>query len=358
MVMGKFKNDPAFLLDIFLEEMWKKIDKLENFIEAKAEMDYIVVELDEVESLFRTLHGMKGSASMMGLPAISETAHGAEDLFAYLREEESPAQDDLQSILQLLRMVCGYLKRELRSLETDDEVTGFGWAVVRRIKNFLAHIDSDNEPEGPSYQIPYTRKGKQRIPYVSFSSLVPQMERLANMVSKELGKEYQMRFSGVETELPRDIYDKISAVLLQMVKNSLDHGLEIRKTREQLGKTPVGEIGVELKKTPQKIYVTFQDDGQGIDKDKILRQARRRGMLKKSMKEYDEIEIFDFLFRSGFSTKRRIDMFSGRGVGLDVVKASVGSLGGTIRMESKLYMGTTIFMEFPLLTEEDSIENR
>jgi hypothetical protein len=62
-------------------------------------------------------------------------------------------------ILQLLRMVSGFLKRELRRLETDDDVTDFGWAVVRRIKNFLAHVDSDNEPEGPSYQIAYTRKG-------------------------------------------------------------------------------------------------------------------------------------------------------------------------------------------------------
>lgn len=342
-------NESQFLQDIFLEETWKNIDKLENFIEEKTKMKVVVVEKEEVASLFRTLHGMKGTAAMMGYPAISETAHSAEDLFAYLREEESPAQEDLQMILQLLRMVCGYLKRELRSMETDDEVTGFGWAVVRRIKNFLAHIDSENEPEGPSYQIAYTRKGKKIIPFINFSTLIPQMERLANMMSRDMEKDYMMRFSGAETEVPRDVYDKISMAILQMIKNSLDHGLELRHIREQLGKPPIGEISIEVHKTQQTIYVIFQDDGHGIDKEIILSQAQKKKLLKKSRQEYTDEEIFDFLFHSGFTTKQKVNLFSGRGVGLDVVKASIGSLGGTIRMESQLYMGTTIFIEFPMV---------
>ncbi len=347
--MENFINESQFLQDIFLEEMWKNIDKLENFIEEKTKMEVIVVKKEEVASLFRTLHGMKGTAAMMGYPAISETTHSAEDLFAYLREEESPVQEDLQMILQLLRMVCGYLKRELRSMETDEEVTGFGWAVVRRIKNFLAHIDNENEPEGPSYQIPYTRKGKKRIPFINFSTLIPQMERLANMMSRDMEKDYKMRFSGAETEVPRDVYDKISMAILQMIKNSLDHGLELRHIREQLGKPPIGEISIEVHKTQQTIYVIFQDDGHGIDKEMILSQAQKKKLLKKPRQEYTDEEIFDFLFHSGFTTKQKVNLFSGRGVGLDVVKASIGSLGGTIRMESQLYMGTTIFIEFPMV---------
>lgn len=346
--MGNSSTEPAFLQELFLEETWKKIDKLENFIERKAKRRIIGVGAEEVDDLFRNLHGMKGSASMMGYPAISETAHSAEDLFAYLRDEEHPTQEDLQTILQLLRMVCGYLKRELRSMETDDEVTGFGWAVVRRIKNFLANVDSDNVPEGPSYQIPYTRKGKQRIPYMNFESLVHQAERLANVMSFELNKQYLLEFSGTETEVPHDIYDKVCMAIIQMIKNSLDHGLEDRNVRQALGKTPVGEITIDIKKTPQKVYITFHDDGQGLDTRAILNQAEERNLLNKPREAYEDEEIFAFLFRSGFTTKNKIDMFSGRGVGLDVVKASIGSLGGTIRIESKTYMGTTIFIEFPL----------
>jgi len=344
----KFVDNPDFLQDIFLEETWKNIDKIDNFIEEKAKEEFSVSR-EEVDGLFRTMHSIKGSASMMGYPSISETAHSAEDLFSYLREEERPAQKDLKAILQLLRMVSGFLKRELRRMETDDEVTDFGWAVVRRIKNFLAHVDSENEPEGPSYQIAYTRKGKQKIPYTNFSTLIPQMERLTNIMGRELEKEFMVKISGAETEVPRDIYEKISMAVLQMMKNSMDHGLENTAMREKMGKTPVGEISVEIQKAGQRVYVIFRDDGRGLDKHSILHMARTRGLLKKPEEEYEDNEIFAFLLRPGFTTKSSATMFSGRGVGLDVVNATVSSLGGSIRIESREYMGTTFFMEFPVI---------
>ena len=136
--MERFVENPDFLQELFLEEAWKNVDKIDGFIESKANAEEFEVTAEEVNSLYRTMHSIKGSAAMMGYPAISETAHAAEDLFSYLREESAPAQKDLQSILQLLRMVSGFLKRELRRLETDDEVTDFGWAVVRRIKKHVA----------------------------------------------------------------------------------------------------------------------------------------------------------------------------------------------------------------------------
>ncbi|NCC15266.1 MAG: hypothetical protein EOM28_02790 [Clostridia bacterium] len=347
--MEKFVDSPEFLQDIFLEETWKNIDKIDNFIEEKARGEDFSVSREEVDSLFRTMHSIKGSASMMGYPSISETAHSAEDLFSYLREEENPAQNDLKTILQLMRMVSGFLKRELRRMETDDEVTDFGWAVVRRIKNFLAHVDSENEPEGPSYQIAYTRKGKQNIPYTNFGTLIPQMERLANIMGRELSKEFIVKVSGADAEVPRDIFDKISMAVLQMMKNSMDHGLEGTAIRERMGKTPIGEISLEIQRAGQRVFVIFRDDGRGLDKHGILQTAREKGLLKKPEDEYEDNEIFAFLLRPGFTTKSRANMFSGRGVGLDVVNAMVSSLGGTIRIESREYMGTTFFMEFPMI---------
>jgi len=347
----KFVENPDFLQDIFLEESWKNIDKIDGFIESKANLEEFEVNEEEVNSLYRTMHSIKGSAAMMGYPVISETAHAAEDLFSYLREENAPAQKDLQQILQLLRMVSGFLKRELRRLETDDEVTDFGWAVVRRIKNFLAHVDSDNEPEGPSYQIAYTRKGKQRIPYTDFEAMIPQMERLAKVMGRELEKEFMVKVSGGDTEVPRDIYEKISMAVLQMMKNSMDHGLEAKADREKMGKTPIGLISVEISKAGQKVFVAFRDDGRGLNKEQILLKATERNMLKKAAEDYEDSEIFAFLLRPGFTTKSSATLFSGRGVGLDVVNAAVASLGGSIRIESREYMGTTFFMEFPVVDE-------
>lgn len=349
--MERFAENPDFLQEIFLEESWKNIDKIDGFIETKANLEEFQVSEEEVNSLYRTMHSIKGSAAMMGYPVISETAHAAEDLFSYLREEAAPAQKDLQQILQLLRMVSGFLKRELRRLETDDEVTDFGWAVVRRIKNFLAHVDSDNEPEGPSYQIAYTRKGKQRIPYTNFEALIPQMERLTKVMGRELNKEFLVKVSGGDTEVPRDIYDKVSMAVLQMMKNSMDHGLESKADREQMGKTPIGLISLEISKAGQKVFIAFRDDGRGLNREQILQKATEKQLLKKPAAEYEDSEVFAFLLRPGFTTKSSATLFSGRGVGLDVVHAAVASLGGSIRIESREYMGTTFFMEFPVVDE-------
>ncbi len=349
--MERFEKNPDFLQELFLEETWKNVDRIDGFIESKSNLEVFSVTEEEINSLYRTMHSIKGSAAMMGYPAISETAHAAEDLFSYLREESAPAQKDLQAILQLLRMVSGFLKRELRRLETEDEVTDFGWAVVRRIKNFLAHVDSGNEPEGPSYQIAYTRRGKQRIPYTDFEALTPQLERLARVMGRDPEKEFIVKISGANTEVPRDIYDKISMAVLQMMKNSVDHGLETEADREKMGKNPVGEISVEISKAAQKVFVAFHDDGRGLNREQILQKAKEKGLLKKPEEEYEDSEVYAFLLRPGFTTKTSATMFSGRGFGLDVVHAAVASLGGSIRIESREYMGTTFFMEFPVVDE-------
>ena len=92
--MERFVENPDFLQELFLEEAWKNVDKIDGFIESKANAEEFEVTAEEVNSLYRTMHSIKGSAAMMGYPAISETAHAAEDLFSYLREESAPAQKD------------------------------------------------------------------------------------------------------------------------------------------------------------------------------------------------------------------------------------------------------------------------
>lgn len=120
---------------------------------------------DEVNSLYRTMHSIKGSAAMMGYPAISETAHAAEDLFSYLREESAPAQKDLQSILQLLRMVSGFLKRELRRLETDDEVTVSDgqWCAASRISFLMWIVRMSRRAQAIRLPIPEREKKRNSL---------------------------------------------------------------------------------------------------------------------------------------------------------------------------------------------------
>jgi len=342
--------NPDFLQDIFLEETWKNVDRLDSFIENKQEKTApIQIEKDEVNGLFRLLHSIKGSASMMGYLSIAETAHGAEDLFAYLRDEESPNESDLKTILRLLRMVSGYMKRELRRMETGEDITDFGWAVVKRIKNFLEHVESEGELESTNDGVLYTRKGRKTIPFTNFQCLIAKAERLSLVMGREFQKDVSVEILGMDTEVPRDIFDKISMAILQMIKNSIDHGIESREERQALGKSIDGHIIIEIKKTPQSVLVSFRDDGRGLDKNKILDEAYERGNAVKPIDQYTNTELYSFLLKPGFTTKSRATLFSGRGVGLDVVNAGIASLGGSIQIESCEHMGTTFFMELPLV---------
>lgn len=338
-----------FLQDIFIEEAWKSIDKIDAFLESKClEQQQIIITKEESNQMFRTLHSFKGSAFMMGHQSIAEMIHGAEDLFSYVQEEDNIEQKDLETILRLTKIVSSCVKRELKRMETGEDVTDFGWAIVKRIKNFLQHIDGEEmDPNAENMQ--YTRKGRKIIPFENFDGLLQKAERMVTVMGRELDKKVQIQMIGKETEVPKDIYDKISMAVMQMVKNSMDHGIESKEERERLGKSDIGRIRIEIKKGAQKVSVAFYDDGRGLDKQNILRIAEKKGVLKKDKQSYTDQEIYHFLLKPGFTTKSMVSLFSGRGVGLDVVNAGVAALGGTIEIESREHAGTTFLMKFPLI---------
>ena len=338
-----------FLQDIFLEEAWKSIDKIDAFLDGKySDPKEIVITKEESNQIFRVLHSFKGSAFMMGHQTIAEMIHGAEDLFSYLQEEDTINQKDLETILRLTKTVSSCVKRELKRMETGEDVTDFGWAIVKRIKNFLQHIDGEEmDPNAENMQ--YTRKGRKIIPFQNFDGLLQKAERMVTVMGRELHKKVQIQMIGKETEVPKDIYDKISMAVMQMVKNSMDHGIESQQEREQLGKSDIGRIRIEIKRVAQKVIVAFYDDGRGLDREKILQIAEKKGVLKKDNECYTNQEIYHFLLKPGFTTKSMVSLFFGRGVGLDVVNAGVAALGGKIEIESRQHGGTTFLMEFPLL---------
>ncbi len=184
---------------------------------------------------------------------------------------------------------------------------------------------------------------------VSVSNVFQKMRRIVRDMNQQLGKQVKLEISGEDTELDKTIVDAIGDPLMHIVRNAMDHGIE--KTKEErllLNKPESGTIKLSASHTGSEIIITIQDDGKGMDPDAILTKAARNGLLTKSSNEYTKKEILGLLLLPGFSTNEVVTEFSGRGVGMDVVKKNVESVGGNISINSDFGYGSTVTLKIPL----------
>ncbi len=172
------------------------------------------------------------------------------------------------------------------------------------------------------------------------------MHRIVRDMGKKLDKEVNLEIIGEDTEVDKNVLDNLSDPLMHLIRNSMDHGIEPREERIRNGKNPVGRIKLEAKNTGGEVIITVSDDGKGLDKQKILDKARDKGLLKGD--NLTDQEIFNLILLPGFSTKEKVTEFSGRGVGMDVVKQNVEKVGGTIFVDSEQGKGTTMTIRLPL----------
>ena len=183
---------------------------------------------------------------------------------------------------------------------------------------------------------------------VTINSVFQKMNRIVRDMSKKLGKDVELVLEGEDTEVDKTIIDNIGDPLMHLVRNAMDHGIESNQERIKNGKTDKGMIKLTATNTSSEVLVTITDNGRGFDKEAILRKAKERGLLKKPEKDYSAREIYSFLLMPGFSTKEQVTEFSGRGVGLDVVKQNIEKIGGKISLESEFGFGSKVVLKIPL----------
>jgi len=183
---------------------------------------------------------------------------------------------------------------------------------------------------------------------VPVSGVFQKMKRIVRDMSKNLNKEVELVLVGDDIEVDKTIVDGIADPLMHLVRNSMDHGIEPTNERIKKGKNPKGTITLTALNTGGEILITVEDDGKGLNPDYILSKAKARNLLQKSETEYSLKEIFSFVMLPGFSTKEAVTEFSGRGVGMDVVKKNIENVGGNVILDSKVDKGTTITFKIPL----------
>lgn len=183
---------------------------------------------------------------------------------------------------------------------------------------------------------------------VPVSGVFQKMNRIVRDMSKNLGKDVKLVIEGEETEVDKSIVDNIGDPIMHIVRNSMDHGIESIEDRKQAGKDPQGTIVLSASHTGSEVIISIADDGKGIDVDRILDKAESRGLLMKPRSEYSKKEAIALIMSAGFSTNDSVTEYSGRGVGMDVVRKNIEALGGSVSMNGELGEGTTTLLKIPL----------
>ena len=184
---------------------------------------------------------------------------------------------------------------------------------------------------------------------VPVSGVFQKMNRIVRDMKQKLNKDVRLTIIGEDTEVDKSIVDNIGDPIMHIVRNSMDHGVEDSpEERVAAGKSPQAEIILSATHTGSEVIIKVEDDGRGMNPQAILAKAARNGLLTKPESEYTKKEILSLLLLPGFSTNEEVTEYSGRGVGMDVVKRNVESVGGTVTISSELGQGSCTTLKIPL----------
>ena len=188
-----------------------------------------------------------------------------------------------------------------------------------------------------------------KVRMMPIESVFAKYPRMIRDLNKKLGKKMELYMSGEETELDRTVIDELGDPLMHLLRNSADHGLESNEERVRLGKPEVGSIYLDAYQDGNNVTIEVRDDGAGINIEKVKSKAIEKGTITEQQAEtMTEKDFIDLLFRPSFSTADKISDVSGRGVGLDVVKTKIESLGGSIEAKTVKGEGSTFTIQLPL----------
>ena len=191
------------------------------------------------------------------------------------------------------------------------------------------------------------RDNTLNIRMLPIGSTFGRFNRLIRDLSHELGKEIEMTTEGEDTELDKNVIERLNDPLVHLIRNCIDHGIETPDVRLSLGKPRKGTIHLSAVHSGANVFIRIRDDGKGLEREAILSKAVEKGLASPHA-ELTDREIFNFILAPGFSTAKVVSNVSGRGVGMDVVKKAIDALGGSIEMTTERGKGTTVTIKLPL----------
>lgn len=266
-----------------------------------------------------------------------------------VEEEEEEEEEEIEDIKDRKHYISVDVNKLDNLLNTVIElVTSRAVLEDRVLKEFNKSEEIENLFYNLNERIKELQENVMEIRMLPINRVFSSMKRLVRDMSKNENKKIELKFVGEETEVDKNIIEDLYNPIMHIIRNAVDHGIESRETRENLGKSSVGTIILKAKTEGGNIIISICDDGKGLDRKAILNKAIDKGYIKKSNREITDKEIYSLIMKPGFSTTETINEYSGRGVGMDIVYEDVKKLGGVVKIDSKENTGTTIDLIIPL----------
>lgn len=237
--------------------------------------------------------------------------------------------------LVIISEVFNYLEKRLSSL------TGTN-SIAKEFKNVNLNFSE------LTFRL---QQGLSEVRKVSIKSLFQKMPRLVRDLSSSLGKKAGINLTGEEVMVDKSLLEKFESPIIHMVRNAIDHGVEMPDVRKAAGKPEMGNVSLSAEIVGDMLIIKLEDDGGGISRAKLMEKAISKGLITASEAEsISDTEAFDYIFHPGFSTAEKVTDVSGRGVGMDVVKSALTELKGKIDIVSELGKGSAFTISFPVST--------
>ena len=198
-------------------------------------------------------------------------------------------------------------------------------------------------------QLESMQQGILEVRMVPLGQLFERLSRVARQVGRNADKQFNLVITGAETEVDKLIVEELSDPLMHMMRNAIDHGIESAQARKAAGKPEVGTIALNAFQKGNHVLIELEDDGGGIDTERVLEVALSRGFINPAdVRSTSRRDVLNLIFTPGLSTRKQAGDISGRGVGMDVVKTNIGKLGGVIDVQSEVGIGTKLAITLPI----------
>ncbi|UZW54268.1 chemotaxis protein CheW [Sphingobium sp. JS3065] len=393
------------LLQEFISETQETLEALAGEVVA---WEADPTDRDRLDAIFRFFHTVKGSCGFLNLPRFERLSHAAEDVLAEIRADKRIADpatvsavlgimDRIAELAEAVSigaalpqenddyLIAALTEKEVAASEEGEAAaapvavarTSGGQAAPRTIRLPLSLIDqlmngvsdmvlarnelsrklrersADPELESAferlSTCVADMRDAISKTRMQRVDRLFTAIPRMVRDLGRDLGKRIDLTLEGGDVEMDREMVEMVVDPLTHIVRNSIDHGIETPEKRLALGKPEAGRLKLEARQSGNQIVIEISDDGQGIDTGRLAEKAIAAGRLTpESAARMSEAEKLDLIFHPGLSTASAVTAISGRGVGMDVVRANVERIGGIIALDNRPGRGLTIMLRVPL----------